>query len=114
MSLYNPFLGYWFAGQEGQQFAQTTTFAAVVPLNDMLEGMFAAAGAATADVEGAFSTTDFTTIVSLPGAGDVPLGVARICVWTWVCAPAPYGPDNHANAAGYAVIAGAYAKELGY
>lgn len=114
MSIYNPFLAYWFAGPDGQQFARSTTFDAVVPLNDLLEGIFASAGASTADVEGAFSTTDFTTIVSLPGAGDVPLSVARICMWTWVCAPAPYGPDNHANTAGYAVMAGAFAAELGY
>ena len=114
MSLYNPFLGYWFAGPEGQQFAMTTTFAAIVPLNDLFEGMFAAAGASTADVEGAFSTTDFTTIVSLPGAGDVPLNVARICMWTWVCAPPPLGPNNHANAAGYGVMAEAFAAELGF
>jgi lysophospholipase L1-like esterase len=114
MSLYNPFLGYWFAGPEGQEFARTTTFAAIVPLNDLFEGMYAAAGASTADVEGAFSTTDFTTIVSLPGAGDVPLNVARICMWTWVCAPAPYGPNNHANAAGYGVMAGAFAAKLGF
>ena len=114
MSLFNPFLAYWLAGPDGQQFAQATTFSAVVPLNDLLEGMFAAAGATTADVEGAFSTTDFTTIVSLPGVGDVPLNVARICAWTWVCAPAPLGPNNHPTTAGYAVIAEAFAAELGY
>jgi lysophospholipase L1-like esterase len=114
MELYNPFLAYWFAGPDGQEFARATTFGAVVPLNDMLEGIFAAAGAPTADVEGAFSTTDFETLVPLPGAGDVPLNVASICVWTWVCAPAPYGPDNHANSAGYGVIANAFAAELGY
>jgi lysophospholipase L1-like esterase len=114
MTLYNPFLGYWLAGPDGQQFAQATTFDAIVPLNNLFEGLFAAAGASTADVEGAFSTTDFTTMVSLPGAGEVPLNVARICMWTWICAPAPFGPDNHANAAGYGVIAQAFAAELGY
>jgi lysophospholipase L1-like esterase len=35
-------------------------------------------------------------------------------MWTWICAPAPLGPDNHPNAAGYAVIADAFAAELGY
>lgn len=113
MNLYNPFLAAWFGGPEGQQFAQATTFGAILPINDMLAAIFAAFGAPTADVESAFSTTDFATIVSLPGAGDVPLNVARICAWTWVCAPAPLGPDNHANADGYAVIAIAFAAELG-
>ena len=64
-------------------------------------------------MEGAFSSDDFTTLVSLPGVGEVPLNVARICMWTWVCAPAPLGPDNHANADGYRVIAGAFAAKLG-
>jgi lysophospholipase L1-like esterase len=53
-------------------------------------------------------------MVSLPGAGEVPLNVARICAWTWICAPAPLGPDNHPNVDGYAVIARAFAAELGY
>jgi lysophospholipase L1-like esterase len=113
MNLYNPFLAAWFGGPEGQQFAQATTFGAILPINDMLGAIYGAYGAPVADVESAFSTADFTTIVSLPGAGDVPINVARICAWTWVCAPAPLGPDNHANAAGYGVIALAFAAELG-
>lgn len=114
MSLYNPFLAYWLTGPEGQQFAQVTTFSAIVPLNDMLEGLFAAAGADMADVETAFSTTDFTTMVPLPGVGQVPLNVARICAWSWVCAPPPLGPDNHLNVDGYSVVARTFADELGY
>jgi hypothetical protein len=51
--------------------------------------------------------------VELSGAGEVPLNVARICQWTWVCAPPPLGPDNHANSAGYAVIAATFASVLG-
>jgi hypothetical protein len=31
--------------------------------------------------------------------------VARICTWTWECAAPPVGPNEHANQAGYAVIA---------
>jgi hypothetical protein len=62
--------------------------------------------------KGAFSTTDFATMVPLPPFGPVPLNVARLCQWTWVCAPAPLGPDNHANAAGYYAIAEAFAAVL--
>ena len=61
----------------------------------------------------AFSSDDFATQVPLPGFGTVPLNVARICQWTWVCAPPPLGPNNHANAAGYGVIAATFAAELG-
>jgi len=62
---------------------------------------------------GAFSSNDFDTLVDLQGVGIVPINVAKICMWTWVCAPPPLGPDNHANAAGYAVIAGVFAIALG-
>jgi lysophospholipase L1-like esterase len=113
MTLYNPFLGAWLTGPEGQQFAQVSTFQGIVPINQILRGIFLVGGASVADVEGAFSTTDFATLVPLPGAGDVPINVARICMWTWICAPAPLGPDNHANAAGYGVMARAFADQLG-
>jgi hypothetical protein len=113
MTIYNPFLGAWLTGPEGQAFAQFSTFQGIVPINQLLRGIFLAGGASVADVESAVSTTDFTTIVPLPGAGDVPLNVARICMWTWICAPPPLGPDNHANAAGYGVMARAFADQLG-
>jgi hypothetical protein len=83
------------------------------PVNGVLKAIYASAGIGFADLETAFSSNDFATQVDLPGAGTVPLNVARICMWTWVCAPAPYGPDNHANEAGYGAIAHAFAIELG-
>jgi hypothetical protein len=60
-----------------------------------------------------FSTADFTDTAVLPGVGTVPLNVARICTWTWMCAPAPVGPNIHANAAGYRVIAAAFERAIG-
>ena len=113
MTLYNPFLGAWLTGPDGQEFAEFSTFSGIVPINGLLRGIYTHAGASVADVEGAFSTTDFETFVTLPGVGDVPINVARICMWTWICAPAPLGPDNHANTAGYGVMARAFADQLG-
>lgn len=113
MTVYNAYLAAWLTGPDGQAFAKLATFAAIVPINDLVEGIYAAAGMSVADVEGAFATTDFTTIVPLPGFGDIPLNVARIFDWTWACAPAPYGPDNHANDEGYRRIALAFADVLG-
>jgi lysophospholipase L1-like esterase len=111
-TIYDPFLGYWLTGPEGQAFAQLTVWGAIVPLNQLLTGIYGAAGMPVADVESAFSTTDFTNTFPMPPFGEVPLNVVRICQWTWVCAPAPLGPNNHANAAGYEVIAQAFAAVL--
>lgn len=41
--------------------------------------------------------------VDLPGHGRVPIRVARICTWTWMCSRG----DVHPNDEGYRVIAGA-------
>jgi hypothetical protein len=60
-----------------------------------------------ADVAAAFATTD-TSPTTLAGHGAVPTNVARICQLTWMCAPKPVGPNIHANASGYQVIAGAF------
>ena len=112
MTIYNPFLANWLLGPEGQAVAQASATQFMGPANGVLRGIFEAGGARVADIETAFSSNDFTTMVDLPGVGPVPINVARICMWTWVCAPAPYGPDNHPNETGYGVIAGAYAVEL--
>jgi hypothetical protein len=64
-------------------------------------------------VQDAFGTADFTDTATLPGVGTVPLNVARICTWTWMCAPSPVGPNIHANATGYQVIAAAFARAIG-
>lgn len=113
MTLYNPFLANWLTGPEGQTIAQTSASQLMGPVNGVLKAIYASAGIGFADLETEFSSNDFATQVELPGAGTVPLNVARICVWTWVCAPAPYGPDNHANEAGYGAIAHAFAIQLG-
>ena len=113
MTLYNPFLAAWLLGPDGQALAQLSATAFMAPLNALLRGIYGAAGLPAADVEGVFSSNDFATLVDVPGVGTVPINVARICTWTWVCTPPPLGPDNHANAAGYAAIAGAFADALG-
>jgi hypothetical protein len=43
---------------------------------------------------------------------SAPLNVARICQWTWMCAPAPVGPNIHANAAGYRQLAAAFERVI--
>jgi lysophospholipase L1-like esterase len=104
MTYYNPFLAAWLSGSAGQALARQSLQISQI-FNGLLTGVYQSGGFRIADVATAFSTNDLTTMVPLPGAGTVPLGVARICQWTWMCAPAPYGPDIHANQQGYAVIA---------
>lgn len=98
MNYYNPNLAAYLLGPAGQQFAQQ---ALVVGnrLNALLGLIYRLAGFRLADVAAAFSTNDTTL------TGSLPLNVARICQWTWMCAPPPLGPDVHANKDGYAVIA---------
>ena len=106
MNLYDPFLAQYLNGPGGQ-----TVATASVSFADQLNGDFAsiyrAAGDPMADVAAAFSTDDRTP-TDLAGHGTVPTNVARICQWTWMCTPKPVGPNIHANATGYQMIAAAF------
>ncbi len=113
MNLYDPFLADYLTGAAGQQLAAESVVLAQ-SLNQLLGQGYQAFGVRTADVQDAFSTTDFTTTVPLPGVGPVPLNVARVCAWTWMCAPAPVGPNIHANAIGYRHIAAAFERAIGF
>ena len=67
-----------------------------------------------AHVDTAFKTYETTGTTPLAGQPQpVPVAVAEICRLTWMCAPAPAGPDIHANRAGYGVIAQAFAAAFG-
>jgi lysophospholipase L1-like esterase len=110
MNYYDPFLAEWLTGAAGQTLAQqsvglTTTF------NGILDSAYAAYGVTVADVASAFKTTDFTDTAKVAGT-TVPVNVADICGWTWMCAPSPVGPNIHANNTGYAVIARAFEAQL--
>jgi lysophospholipase L1-like esterase len=112
MTIYDPFLPLWLDGPDGRATARSSVWDAVVPLNARLREIYGAAALETADVEAAFRTTDFETEADLPGYGPAPINVALACQWTWGAAPAPLGPDFHANAAGYRAIAEAFARVL--
>jgi lysophospholipase L1-like esterase len=112
MNLYDPFLADYLTGAAGQA-AASASVALAGQVNQLIAASDKAFGARTADVQDAFSTADFTDTATLAGAGTVPLNVARICTWTWMCAPSPVGPNIHANAAGYQVIAAAFERAIG-
>jgi lysophospholipase L1-like esterase len=112
MNLYDPFLADYLTGPAGQA-AATESVTLDGEINQIIAAGDQAFNIKTADVADAFRTTDFTDTATLPGIGTVPLNVAEICDLTWMCAPAPVGPNIHANATGYEVIAGAFEQAIG-
>lgn len=111
MSYYLPALAEWRSGAVGHAIAWLSEKAARA-YNSLLTHAYDQAGIKVADVFGAFATTDFGHPTAVSGIGSLPRNVARICQWTWECAPPPRGPNQHANPAGYRVIAGAILKAV--
>jgi len=108
-TMYDPFLAYWLQGTpEGRYLATISVSDAIVPINDLVAGIYASRGIPVADVEGFFLTTHFTPEVPLTGFGTVPINVAVICGATWVCTAG----NNHANHYGYLLMALAFRVAL--
>jgi lysophospholipase L1-like esterase len=105
MTYYDTVLAAWLTGPAGQALAKES-LAFSHEFNGLLTLLYRLGRFRVADVAGAFSTDDTTPV------NGVPLNVVRICQWTWMCAPAPLGPDIHANTAGYGVIAKAFEAVL--
>src|SRR5690349_24886921 len=99
MNYYLPALAEWHHGLSGRAVAWTAEKLAAT-FNALLGRVYTKAGMKVADVFGAFQTSDFGT----HGAAS-PRNVTLLCQWTWECAAAPRGPNQHANQAGYHVIA---------
>jgi lysophospholipase L1-like esterase len=107
MNYYLPALAQWRNGLLGQAVARTVALAAQ-GYNNLLTKIYQTYNVRIANVFGAFETTNFGGQVTVPGYGTLPANVAAICRWTWECAAPPRGPNQHANQAGYAVIARAF------
>jgi len=107
MSYYLPDLAQWRDGSSGQAIARLSE-RLDAGYNDLLGRAYADHGSRVANVFGAFDTSDFADQVTWPGLGTVPRNVALLCRWTWACTAPPRGPNQHANTAGYGVIARAF------
>lgn len=106
----DPFLADYFNGPSG--FADATeTLTAMTAMNSILAQAYGNAHMAVAQVSRAFDSAN-TSLVTLADVGTVPENVKQVCLLTWMCAHAPYGPDDHPNNAGYMVIARAIAAVL--
>jgi lysophospholipase L1-like esterase len=112
MSYYLPSLAQWRNGLPGQAVAWFSERLAV-GYNDLLDNAYAKSDVQVANVFGAFATSDFGNREMVPGVGTLPRNVALICQWTWECASPPRGPNQHANQAGYGVIARAFFSAAG-
>ncbi len=75
----------------------------IIQLDTELTAIYRAADVAVANVPGAYRIDD--TTLTTWGATRVPVNVLYACSWTWMCTPAPFGPDDHPNNDGYRAIA---------
>jgi lysophospholipase L1-like esterase len=107
MNYYDPFLAAWELGGNGQALALQSLTAAT-EFNVLLGSIYQVFGVPVADIAQAFRIYNFLPV---PGE-NVPVNVFLTLAWTWMGAPAPIGPDIHPNAAGYAVIASAFAAKI--
>ncbi len=106
MNYYLPALAEWRNGLPGPLVAWAAE-KLTASYNDLLDRVYAQAGARVANVFGAFDTADFAA------QGPTPRNVALLCQWTWECAAPPRGPNQHANQAGYQVIARTFLQAAG-
>jgi len=107
MNYYDPFLAAWTLGADGQTLAAASLKATKV-FNGVLKSAYKAFAIPMVDVAHAYRIADFTLVPVV----NLPLNVFLTLSWTWMGAPAPFGPDIHPNAVGYAVIAGAFAEKI--
>jgi lysophospholipase L1-like esterase len=109
INYWDPFLAFWLVPELGPAVAQATVPAIVLPLSQMIATASAPYGVVLVDTLTVFRTENFTDTVELPGAGLVPVNVAAMCLYSWMCS---YG-DIHLNAAGYGLIAQAVERAMG-
>ncbi len=98
MNYYLPALAEWRNGLPGHLVAWVAERLAAT-YNTLLDRVYTSAGARVANVFEAFEVADFAE------QGTTPRNVALLCQWTWECAAPPRGPNQHANQAGYQVMA---------
>ena len=105
MNYYNPFLAAWFVSPALA--AESTEKLAA--FNGLLGAIYRFFRMPVADVAAAFHTDDGTPV---PEAGGIPVNVLAICQLTYMCEPAPVGPNIHANSLGYGAIAQAFLEAM--
>ena len=109
MNYYNPYLASWLEGDAGQTLAMRSADAVAI-VTRFLDMTYGTAGIPLADVAAAFESDVFDMA---PSPNELlPVSVANICNFTYMCDADPVGPDIHANNAGYALIAESLAETI--
>ncbi len=108
MTYYDPFVAAALKGGALVALAVQSEQVAA-RFNQVLVAAYTAAGFAVVDVKGAFAPLDLPALPYL----DLPVDLALTCIYTWMCAPSPVGPNIHATPLGYSVIALAFAQKIG-
>jgi lysophospholipase L1-like esterase len=107
---YDPYLALYLQGGQYAELALLT-----VDLVRQISQKITAAGAKqkfkVADVFTAFKVDQTKTTTTVNGQ-TIPVAVAQNCAYTFMCQPAPVGPDIHPTDAGYSAIATAAGKVL--
>jgi lysophospholipase L1-like esterase len=109
-TVYDPFVALYLRGGQYREFALLT-----VDLSRDISNRISQYGKKqkfkVADAFNAFKTSEVTKTTSFNGQ-TVPIAVATICAYTFICLPPPVGPDIHPNDAGYVALSTAAAKAL--
>jgi lysophospholipase L1-like esterase len=111
MNLYDPVLAYALQPSSPLYSLGEASVLLAKGVNTEIANADSAAGIKTADVQDAFDTFDLTPTPF--GSGTADKNVVEVCTLTWACTPPPQGPNIHANAMGYTVIAAAFEGVLG-
>jgi lysophospholipase L1-like esterase len=108
MNYYNPYLATWLDPQFGPAFA-TGTNGILASFNELLEFIYGEYQMPVADVATAFNTDQFAPLVDVDGIPfSIPLNVAMVCGYTYLCAPGEMGGNIHPTDAGYGIITQAF------
>jgi hypothetical protein len=107
MTYYDPLLAFWLRGPAGQQTA-VQSVGNLLQLNNELTDAYQQFGAAIADGQQAFDSTNFQMTGSFNGR-VLPQNVANICNWTHMCEASP---NIHANDIGHQVLANEFDSQL--
>ncbi len=103
---YDPYLADWRRGPLGASFAAASE-RAFARVNLTMSAVYASFGVPMVQVASAMDRRDQAS-----AGASLAVDASQTCSLTWMCAPAPFGPNLHPNDHGYSVIAEAIAAVL--